>query len=466
MQSCSMSLGSTGNRVMVIDDDPQVLRLLGAIIENEGANVELETDPRLALEHLRGRPFDALFTDLQMSGCNGLEVIREARRIQPGISTVIVTAYATVDSTVNAFHLGAVDYITKPFRADQVAGALGRAATNNVKSRNRAMETKAAIAPAPATEASVVACSPAMQRVLEFAKRSAASFSPMLVTGETGSGKETIIRYIHSISSNSTGPLVKVNCEAVSEGQLAEVLFGKETATGEIQRGAMERAAGGMLFLHRVASIPKWMQAELATAFLEQRFLRVGGFAPVALEARIVASTSENIEPLVRAGGFVDDLHSFLSQAPLEVPPLRRRREDIRPLLASLMKEANRTSQSYDRRRKIEFTEEAMAKLERYEWPGNVYELENFVRRAIVFTSESQLSAARVAELLPPTRPPANTEMISVPYIGDLKIMERALVSEVINRSHGNKSAAARTLGLHRKSLYRIMEQDDENAEK
>ncbi|WP_172992046.1 sigma-54-dependent transcriptional regulator [Lacipirellula parvula] len=461
-----MSLCSTGNRVMVIDDDPQVLRLLGAIIENEGANVELETDPRLALEHLRGRPFDALFTDLQMSGCSGLEVIREARRIQPGISTVIVTAYGTVDSTVNAFHLGAVDYITKPFRADQVAGALGRAATNNVKSRNRAMETKAAIAAAPATEASVVACSPAMQRVLEFAKRSAASFSPMLVTGETGAGKETVIRYIHSISSNSTGPLVKVNCEAVSEGQLAEVLFGKESATGEIQRGAMERAAGGMLFLHRVANIPKWMQAELATAFLEQRFLRVGGVAPVALEARIVASTSENIEPLVRAGGFVDDLHNFLSQAPLEVPPLRRRREDIRPLLASLMKEANRTSQSYDRRRKIEFTEEAMAKLERYEWPGNVYELENFVRRAIVFTSESQLSAARVAELLPPTRPPANTEMISVPYIGDLKIMERALVSEVINRSHGNKSAAARTLGLHRKSLYRIMEQDDENAEK
>lgn len=466
MQSCSMSLGSTGNRVMVIDDDPQVLRLLGTIIENEGANVELETDPRLALEHLRGRSFDALFTDLQMSKCNGLEVIREARRIQPGISTVIITAYGTVDSTVNAFHLGAVDYITKPFRADQVAGALGRAAANNVKSRNRAMETKAAITAAPTAETSVVAYSPAMKRVVEFAKRSAASFSPMLVTGETGTGKETIIRYIHSISSNSTGPLVKVNCEAVGEGQLAEVLFGKETATGEIQRGAMERAAGGMLFLHRVASIPKWMQAELATAFLEHRFVRVGGATPVTLEARVVASTAENLEPLVRAGGFVDDLNSFLSQAPLEVPPLRRRREDIRPLLTSLMREASCTSQLHDRRRKIAFTAEALAKLERYEWPGNIYELENFVRRAIVFTSESQLSAARVTELLPPTRPPENTEMISVPYIGDLKIMERALVSEVINRSHGNKSAAARTLGLHRKSLYRILEQDDESPEK
>jgi DNA-binding NtrC family response regulator len=319
-----------------------------------------------------------------MNGCNGLEVIREARQMQPGISTVIVTANASVESSVDAFRLGAVDYLTKPFRADQVANALARAAANNSKLRNRAMEAKTAPIAVPPTQSSIVACSSAMKRVIELAKRIGASSSPALVTGEVGCGKETIIRYIHSISSHASGPFAKVNCEAVSEGQLAEVLFGKETATGEVQRGAIERAARGTLFLHRVVNLPEWIQAVLARAFQEREFVRVGGKAPVALDARIVASTSEHIEPLVRSGDFVDDLYCYLSQAPLEIPPLRRRREDIRPLMTSVMKDVKCTSQMHDRRRKIEFAEDAMAKLERYEWPGNVYELENFVRRAIV----------------------------------------------------------------------------------
>lgn len=460
MQNCLMSPGSVGHRVMIIDDDPQVLRLLGAIVENEGASVKLEVDPRQGLEHLRGHPIDVLFTDLHMSGCDGIEVIREARRLQPGISTVIITAYATVASSVDAFRLGAVDYLTKPFRAEQVAGALGRAAARNGKVLDRSLEPKRSLHPTPNMQSSLIARSPAMKDVIESAKAVAASSVPVLVTGEVGTGKERIIRFIHALSPQSSGPLVKVNCEAVSENQLAEIMFGSESSTGEVTHGAIERASGGVLFLHRVANIPLWMQAELAKTFQNRRFSRVGG-AAIAVEARVVASTSDDLEPLVRSGQFVDDLHQFINVAPLEMPPLRRRREDIRSLVMSLMRDVECQTLLQDRRRTIEFTEDALDKLEHYEWPGNVYELGNFLRRAIVFSTKSRISAKQVVELLPPARSPDIGEMISVPYTGDLKQMERALVTEVINRSHGNKSAAARTLGLHRKSLYRIMEPED-----
>lgn len=466
MQTCTNGLLGTSNQVMIVDDDPQILRLLGAILENEGARVDLELDPRQALERLRGKPTDVLFTDLHMSGCDGFEVIREARKMQPGIATVVITGYGTVDSSVDAFRLGAVDFLTKPFRAEHVAGALGRAAASTAKQRDRAAEARSRyLHREPRTPTTIVACSPAMKRVTEFARRVAAADVPVLVTGEVGAGKEAVVRLIHSLSPQCNGPVVKINCEAVSENLIAEIVFGKESSSGEIQRGAIERAAGGILFLHRVANLPKWMQAELVHAIREQQFLRQGGSTSIPLSARIVATSPQDLRLLVQQGSFVDDLHAFLNVAPIHVPPLRERREDIRPLVTSLMQDVECMELLRDRRQKIEFTEEALTLLERYDWPGNIYELGNFIRRAIVFAADPKISAARVSEFLPPVRPAVGTDMISVPFMGDLKHMERALVTEVINRSHGNKSAAARTLGLHRKSLYRIIENADGDSE-
>jgi two-component system response regulator AtoC len=450
------------NRVMIIDDDPQVLQLLGSILTNEGATVIREHDPRLALDRLRSQPVDVLFSDLRMNDCDGLEVIRLARKMQPGLATVIVTAYGSLDTSVDAFRLGAVDYLTKPFRAEQVANALGRAAASLAGGKTRSPDAVAPSRPRPVkTPIRIVAVSPAMKRVVEMSGKVAAASIPVLVSGETGTGQEEVVRLIHSLSPQSGGPLVEVNCEAISEQQIRELLFGSNSTSssgGDDHRGAIERASGGTLYLREVARLPKWVQAEIVQVFKEQRLPAQTSATPIAVNMRLAASTSQDLDALVQSRQFVEDLYQYLNVAPIHVPPLRTRREDIRPLVTSMLREPECLALLWERRQQLEFSDEAMRLLERYEWPGNIYEVSHLVRRAIIFGSGPKVSAEAVAELLPTASRPAGAEMISVPFEGDLKVMERALVNEVIHRAHGNKSAAARTLGLHQKSLYRILE--------
>jgi DNA-binding NtrC family response regulator len=289
----------------------------------------------------------------------------------------------------------------------------------------------------------------------------------VFVVGELGVGKEMIVRLVHSFSARSEQPFVKVNCESINANQFAEVFFGREYPAGavedSIQRGAIERASDGTLFLHNVLELPKWMQAKLLQAIQAGTFLRQGGDRPVPFRTRIAASATVDLPEAARRGVLLDELQSYLDVASLRVPPLRDRREDIRPLVKSLMQESDCLSLVRERGHELHFANDAWGALEAYDWPGNVYELSNFVRRAIIFAVDPYITAARVAELLPPLEASGGTTMITVPLAGDLKLIERAIVADVINRAHGNKSAAARALGLHRKTLYRII--GDEGSE-
>ncbi len=227
----------------------------------------------------------------------------------------------------------------------------------------------------------------------------------------------------------------------------------------------MEQAGGGFLFLHNVAELPKWMQAKLFQAIQSGSFCHLGGNQPIALTARIAASTSEDLATLAAAGKFFHELFYYLHVVPVHVPALRNRREDVAPLADQFLQESLRLRPPGKAAHPLAFAKDAHRALESYNWPGNVYELSNLVRRAVVFASGAEINAADMADLFPPPAATDAVETITIPYAGDLRIIERSIVSEVINRYNGNKSAAARALGLHRKTLYRILE-DERHSER
>jgi DNA-binding NtrC family response regulator len=270
---------------------------------------------------------------------------------------------------------------------------------------------------------------------------------------------------IHSISPWREEPFVKVSCEAVQESQLVEMFFGDEATSKESandeegnssRSGLIEQAAGGTLFLRNLVGLPRWMQEQLLQAAQAGRFFRKGGVKPIPFRARIAASTLCDPARSVKEGRLLDELHFYLGAHSLVIPPLRDRREDIRPLISALVQEASRDPSLSVRGPAPTFSEESLQLLEAHNWPGNVCELSNVVRRVFVFISEPEVTADHVAEMLP-VLPGSDT--ITVPFGGNLKEIERAIVAEVIHRARGNKSAAARSLGLHRKTLYRIIEQ-------
>ncbi len=272
--------------IMVVDDDPQILRLLGTMLQQQGARVMLESNPRQGLEKLKANPVDVLFTDLRMPGFDGLDLIREARTVLPSLAAVVISGFGSLDSSVSAFRLGAVDFLTKPFSSTQIAGALARASASMTPRPNAKVDFAA---PPGQSPVSMAAASAAMKPVVALAARVAAAPVPVLVVGESGVGKEMIARHIHSLSPEATGPFVTVNCQAVGEPQLLDVFFGRESASdnhgNSIEPGVLERASGGMLFLRNVTLLPKWMQAELLHTLQTGRFLRQGGQRPIRYSA-------------------------------------------------------------------------------------------------------------------------------------------------------------------------------------
>lgn len=457
-------------RVLVIDDDPEVLTLLSQLLESGGASVVVERDLHRGMELLKLSPIDALFTECRTLHHNGTDGLRDIRSIQPGLPVVLLGVHDAGESADPPSDSGTIDYLTSPLQADQVTAALTRAlAKSNRQSLQIARIGTLGDGVAGSGPPTVVANSPAMKQALTMARQVAASKMPVLLVGELGVGKERVARLIHALSPWSHEPFARFNCEAMQEDQLRETFFGIERAAnqganggagGSPYPGVIERAAGGTLFLHNVTGIPRWMQEELLQAIQAGQFLRVGGSEPVPIRARIAASTTCNPVDSVKKGRLLDELHFFFGGNSIVLPPLRDRREDIRPLVDELVHEASRDPSLAARRPAPVFSEGALQLLEAHNWPGNICELSNLVRRVFVFVSEPEVIAAHLAEMLPSLPPFRGAETITVPFVGDLKAIERAIVTEVINRTRGNKSAAARYLGLHRKTLYRIIEHD------
>jgi len=439
-------------RVLVVDDEEIVRESLGGWLAKDGYEVKLAPEGASARELMKTEPFAIVLADLKMPGIDGLQVLEEAKRIQPEAVVVIMTAYATVETAVTAMKLGAYDYLVKPFDPEELSIMLEKIVSQRALRHENEVLRKALKREWGFHD--LLSKSPSMQQVFELARVAARSASTILVLGESGSGKEVLARAIHAESPRAAGPFVAVNCAALTETLLESELFGHEKGafTGAVARrkGKFEAADGGTLFLDEVGDISSKLQLELLRVLEDRSFHRVGGNEPISVDVRIVAATNRDLKKAVAEGRFRDDLYYRLNVIPIVVPPLRDRRQDV-PLLVDRFIEAL----SAELNKKLDgVSPQAMTALLAHDWPGNVRELRNVLERGAVVAHGATI---QVEDLGMAGAQPTAAEPGAAPAAmpGTLEDVERRHIGEVLLQENGNVTRAARVLGIDRVTLYK-----------
>jgi len=444
-------------RVAVLDDEPRMVDIIGMVLRRQGYEVETFSEPGAALEGLEKRPFDVLLTDLRMPGMDGVEVLRRALEIDPELPVILITAHATLATAVEAMRRGAFDYVEKPFDNTELKTLVKRALDVTRLSReNRYL--RAELAQRYSLDA-VVSESAAMREVFDLARRAARSRSTVLVSGESGVGKELVARAVHFHSDRVGGPFVAVNCKAFAAGVLESEIFGHEkgafTGAERSRPGLFERADGGTLFLDEIGEIDGDFQAKLLRVLQERGVQRVGGNEDRPVDVRVVAATNRDLAAEVAEGRFREDLYFRLAVIPIHIPPLRARREEILPLAEHFLRRWNA-----ELGREIRgFGPEVERYLLEYHWPGNVRELENALERGVVLARGSELTLDDL--LLGAPEPQEGASEGPAEASGGLQDCLDAAAAErirqVLEEAGGVRVEAARRLGIDRTTLYRLM---------
>ncbi len=441
--------------ILVVDDDDAHRTMLKTLIGGWGYAVSQANDGSLAIELVEKQPFDLVLMDIRMLKVSGLEALEEIKRINPAIPVIIMTAYSSIDTAVAAIKKGAYDYLTKPLDFDRLKLIMERAMEHvSLKAENLKLKFEI---DSRFDRQQIIGNGPAMTGLLETVSQVAPSEATVLITGESGTGKELIAGAIHYNSPRRKGPFVKINCAAISENLLESEMFGHEkgafTGADRRKEGRFVQADKGSLFLDEVSEMPLGMQVKLLRVLQERELNRVGGEAVISVDVRVIAATNRELEKVVAAGDFRQDLYYRLNVVELEVPPLSRRREDI-PLLAQAFLE----NFSRQNKKAIKgFTPQAMDAMVRYDWPGNVRELMNAVERAVVLARKSFLDTGDLPlKHLSGNRETAPTGSLSfIPGNLSLEEIEKASILQTLEATGGNKSEAARRLGITRKTLHK-----------
>ena len=442
-------------RVLFADDDESFRRVQEYQLEQAGYDVTIAVDGREALDAFRDGLHDLVVTDIRMPGLDGLELLARLMAISPETPVVVVTGHGTIRTAVEAMKRGAFDFLTKPFSGDRLRLTLQRAAEMaRLQRENRELRREVE---GRFSFENLVGSSEAMQRLFEAVELVAPTPSTVLITGETGTGKELVARAVHYNSPRRKGPFVAVHCSAIPAALIESELFGHKkgafTGADADRAGRFEAADGGTLFLDEVGEIPLELQPKILRALQSGEVDRVGEDRPVRVDVRIVAATHRDLRRMVQDGAFREDLYYRLAVVPVEVPPLRDRREDI-PLLAEHFL---RRMEVRSGRSGLRFPSEALALLDRYGWPGNVRELENTVERMVVLSRDDTIALETLPE---PIRggPTAGRTSFRLPAGGvSLEELEKDLIRQALERSDGNRTHAARLLGLTRNTLlYRM----------
>ncbi|HEU0036145.1 MAG TPA: sigma-54 dependent transcriptional regulator [Kofleriaceae bacterium] len=449
-------------RALVVDDKDNIVKLLARILAPE-FEVATASDGTRALALIAAQPFDVVLSDIRMPGADGMAVLQETKRLQPDAEVILMTAFATVQAAVEAMKQGAYDYLQKPFEPDE-ALLLARRAAERKQLRAQARDLAAALANAHRFE-NVIAESPSMRRVLELVERAAASDVTVLITGESGVGKEVIAHAIHGASPRGAQRFVAINCGAMPEPLFEAELFGygKGAFTGAQgeHRGLFEQADGGTLFLDEIGELPLAMQVKLNRALQQRTIRRVGETAERPVDVRVIAATNVDLKAAVSAGRFREDLFYRLDVFPIRVPPLRERKQDI-PLLAALFVDRHRKSHQADG-----FTPDALAVLLEHDWPGNVRELENLVQRALAVSDGPKLTVDAFAPLtgratsLPHPETLTYREMLEATRERATREYLVALMKDV----GGNVTQAAERAGIERESMHRLLKKHGVRSE-
>lgn len=427
-------------RILIVDDDPGQRSLLESFLRGRGYATLTAASGEEALEILEREPVDLLISDVRMPGISGLETLRRARRQNALLPVLLVTAYADIREAVGAMRDGALNYLPKPIDLEELL-QLVRQATGQTSGRPD-------LGPRPELPPDVIAVSPQMQAVFRDAALVAASESRVLITGESGVGKEVVADLIHAWSPRARGPLIKINCAAIPETLLESELFGHEKGafTGATRQriGRFEEARGGTLFLDEIGDMALPLQAKLLRVIQDGRFQRIGSNLDIHSDARIIASTNRDLETAVREGRFREDLYYRLNVVELHVPPLRERPEDILPLATHFLRQFTGG--------RARFAPSVAEILHRYPWPGNVRELRNVMERAaLLCRGELVLPEHLPARIL---RTVQETEAIAgSPESLRLEEVEREKILETLQRCGFNRTETARVLGISRRAL-------------
>ena len=443
--------------VLVVDDDSAHRTMLNTLISGWGYAVTEADDGSTAIEQVKASSFDLVLMDVRMVKISGLEALEAIKAVNPAIPVIIMTAYSSVETAVEALKQGAHDYLTKPLDFDKLRLTIERAMEHTrLKEENRLLRQSLG---QQFDSQKIIGKSHAMLKLLETVAQVAASEATVLISGESGTGKELIAGAIHFNSLRKEGPFVKINCAAITETLLESELFGHEKGafTGADRRkdGRFSQAHGGTLFLDEVSEMSLMMQVKLLRALQEREFSRVGGEATIQVDVRVIAATNKDLKEQINKGEFREDLYYRLNVVELKVPPLSARREDI-PLLAQYFLEKFATKN----RKEIKgFTPSAMDNLIRYDWPGNVRELMNAIERGVVLARTNYLDVSDfpfIRETMGSNSPDAHdSAMLAMQGDVPLEEVEKAAILKTLEAAGGNKSETARRLGITRETLHK-----------
>jgi two-component system response regulator HydG len=439
--------------ILVVDDDKAHLSMLTTILAGWGYETAGVEDGADAIACVREQPYDAVLMDVRMANIGGIEALQHIKDHNPAIPIIIMTAYSSVDTAVEAMKRGAYDYLTKPLNFDDLRLTLERALEHMaLAEENRTLKARIT---AEASLDTIIGTSEAMRNLIAMVRTVSTTEATILVTGESGTGKELIAQAIHAGSLRKNGPLVTVNCAAITETLLESELFGHEkgafTGADRKRDGRFMQAHKGTIFLDEVGEIPLHMQAKLLRAIQEREIQRVGGDKAIKVDVRIIAATNRELLEDVQSGRFREDLYYRLNVVNLRVPPLHERKEDI-PLLANHFLERYAEK---NRRNMKGFTPAAMDLLIRYPWPGNVRELENALERAVImsmgeYITERELPPGVVAH----GRGDSEVRLTLTGMAGKpLDEIEKAAIIQTLKETRGNKSEAAKILQITRTTL-------------
>ncbi|MBF0319111.1 MAG: sigma-54-dependent Fis family transcriptional regulator [Nitrospirae bacterium] len=442
---------NTQTKILIVDDEKIALQNLEHVMNKEGYEVVSTQSGTSAIKYLESQAFDVVLTDLKMEKIDGMQVLKRCKELHPDTEVIMITGFATLDSAVKTMKQGAFYYIAKPFRLEEVRKVTKEAAEKvALKRENRELRK---LIEAYQGKVQIITQNKDMLSLLETARQIAPTDCSIIIRGESGTGKELLVRYIHYNSRRAEKPFFAINCGAFTDELLTNELFGHEKGafTGAMvqKKGLLEMASGGTLFLDEVTEMSPAMQVKLLRVIQEREMLRVGGTEPIMVDVRIVSAANRGIKESIKNGNFRSDLYFRLNVVTLRIPPLSQRKDDI-PLLSYHFLKKYSILMKKD---VGDISKEVLDVLESYDFPGNVRELENIIERGVALSTGKSIEAIHLSEDLRDLS--IKTFRRKDGNIPTLEEQERSYIQWVLNEAKGNKSLAAKTLGIDRVSLWR-----------
>jgi DNA-binding NtrC family response regulator len=436
--------------VLVVDDDVSLGKVLKGLLERAGLKVLLSCDVDSALTYVETQALDLVITDLKMPGKSGMDLLTLSRQRRPALPVIMLTAYGNIEAAVAAMKRGAYDFITKPFDEKELLNVITKALA---ESRTNRELISAYFDEAEPSLPDIIGRSAAIEQVLSTVRKIGPTDSTVLITGETGVGKELIARALHLTSRRRDKPFVKINCAAIPETLLESELFGHEKGafTGAVvnKPGRFEIAHEGTVFLDEMGEIPLHLQSKLLNVLQDRSFERVGGIKTIRVDLRIIAATNRDLRSAVQSGAFRSDLYYRLNVVPIHIPPLRERKDDIPTLIEYLLhKFAARHGKAVRH-----VPAEVKVAFMNYDWPGNVRELENVLERMVLLSEKESLTLEDVPPEIRGVGPVNSTFTLREKMDGLLHVTEKQMIVEALNKTGQNRTRAAELLGISRRAL-------------